>query len=890
MKRFAPTLTPLAAAGDLSLFGGKAAALSRMVRAGFAVPQGYVVSDIALQAHLAAIGQRSRAAGLAASLAKLDEDDALTRGASIASAVRAAAIEADLRASLRDLCAGAPSGTVFAVRSSAAGEDSTEHSFAGQLDSVLGVGDLPGLEDALRTVWASLWSARSLIYQRRRGARVGGMGVIVQHQVAAAWSGVLFSESPAMRSAAAPAMLIEYCSGLGDRLVCGELTPGRLQVGRVSKSVLTDEPSDDGPAPARARLIELVETAERLERLFGSALDIEWSIDESGAPWLLQARPITARQPATAPTVVWTNANIAENFPEPISPLLYSVVRSGYTAYFRNLGIGFGISRRRIAAMAGALERVVGVHGGRLYYNLSNIHALLWLAPGGRMLARFFNEFVGAQAFPQPADPLPHSGRLAQALELLRVAANTLWQYGLVGRRLREFEDRIDAFCAANRLDSLRAKSRSALLEALRGFTDIRLKRWNGAALCDTAAMVCYGLLSRLLARALPEAADENMHNRLLVGLPELASQIPVSKLWALSREVRDDRALAALFAGSGDEAILARLDAPAFEEFRERLDEYLENWGFRSSGELMLTRPSPQEAPIQTIAMLRSYASVDAPSPDDRLRTQAEERLLTTRRACRRLTPVALGWIPLFSRASRFRILLRATQGAIRLRERARQKQAKLYVCLRHVVLAIGRTLVRDGRLDAPEDAFLLTRQELDSLLAGSEMFPDALHELVRIRRAEHERLAAIGLPDSFELAQGAYWPAQASGASAEGAQRPAAVAAAGLAADRMNGIGACGGQIEAKAAVLADATEGARLTEPAIVVTRQTDPGWACVFFLARGLVIERGGMLSHGAIIAREFGIPAVVGVCDATRRIGTGDRLLVDGDRGVVQILR
>ncbi len=882
MSGFDHVLVPLHSARDPALFGGKAASLARMLAAGFAVPPGYVVADGALQRQL-------RQAGLAAAVEALHDSVAAAEPAQmeegardLATRLRATPLAPELQAALRTVD-WAHDDAPLAVRSSAVGEDSAAHSYAGQLDSVLHVRGDEDLRDAVLAVWASMWTPRCLHYQRQRGLRVTSMGVIVQTQVDARHAGVLFTRAPVATAGAVPDMVIEYCSGLADRLVSGEAEPARILFDRQRGAIRSHgEGEADCPLLDDGDIRTLVREALRLEAHFGEPLDIEWAFDVAGKLWLLQARPITAASAPLRP-VVWTNANIAENFPEPVSPFLHSIVRRGYAAYFRNLGIGFGISARRIAAMHDALEQIVGTHGGRLYYNLTNIHAVIALAPGGPWLVGAFNNFVGATEMPTPLG-VPQLGRVGRGLEWARVGMKTTAQYVRVNAGLTRFESSVDAFCARTEPTALARMSTTDLRNALREFLAIRLTRWNAAALADTAAMVCYGALQRQLRRWLPSTDSENLHNNLLIGLPGLASHTPVEKLWDLSRAIRANPALESVFASADVATLEQRLrDEPRLTDFRAAFARYLEQWGFRSSGELMLTRPSPEEDARPTLELLRSYAQMDAPSPQHQLAEQAAAREVATREVERRLTPNALWRALPFSRAWQLRRLLAATHGAIRLRERARQKQAKLYVRLRHIARAIGGRLVASGHLAVADDVFFLTCEEVDALPGDDATTPHAVQHLVRERRDEHARLAAMTPPDSFTLGFGESFSPSAVAASNSAVMDDADASAT------LQGTGACGGRIVSNAAVLADATEAGRMQQGDIVVTRQTDPGWACVFFLARGLVVERGGMLSHGAIIARELGIPAVVGVRHATRRIAHGVRLAVDGDRGVVDIL-
>ena len=886
MMRYDTHIVALADASDATAFGAKAANLARMIAAGCSVPAGHVLHNDVFQSHLQRAGLivASQEALHVPADAMPSQLEKISRN--FAEQLCATPLDTSLESALCSVAITAD-GMPIAVRSSAIGEDSATHSFAGQLDTVLSIHSLEELKQAITKVWASICSQRSMYYQQRHSVRLDSMGVILQTQIDARHAGVMFTHAPAEVSNGRTAVIIEYCNGLGERLVAGEADPARILINPGDGKIISHEIGEDGVSRlGDSDIAALVKEGMRLEWEFGTPLDIEWAIDVLGKLWLLQARPITAKQKMVG-RVVWTNANIAENFPEPVSPFLYSIVRRGYAAYFRNLGLGFGISRRRIAAMDNALEHIVGVHGGRLYYNLSNIHTVISLAPGGTWLTCAFNEFVGATQFPPPQE-LPMQGWMERKLELLRVAALTVWRYLHVEAGLIRFETTVDTFCVSTRPADLAAMPPSALLDCLRDFLVIRLQRWNDAALADTAAMVCYGLLQRQLRRWLPNAANGNLHNNLLVGLPGLASHTPVEKLWDLSRLIRANPELTKLFntdsATAHNTTIEQQLrEQTRFAPFLAEVQEYLEHWGFRSSGELMLTRPSPEENPEQTLELLRSYAALESPSPHQQLQQQALIRESATSETCWQLTSNALLRCLPFSRAWQFKRLLAATQGAIRLRERARQKQAKLYVRLRHLILSIGHSLVATNHLAIVDDVFYLECDEVDALLSGHAMFPYDVSACVRQRRDEQARLAAMLPPDNFELGWGDYLPQQKSNKTMPD------VAAHSGDMQRLQGTGVCGGHITANAAVLADASEAGRMQQGDIVVTRQTDPGWACVFFLASGLVIERGGMLSHGAIIARELGIPAVVGVRDATRRIVSGNRLAINGDRGVVNIL-
>ena len=897
----------LESAADEGAVGGKAWNLSRMLRLGLPVPRGFVLTDTAFQHFLADNRLHDQIHSLSAGIVLSERQTLRTASEAIQSLVLASTLPDAVIDALQEGHRQLGLGRTLIVRSSAVGEDSKSSSFAGQLDSYRDIHSGSEIERALVRCWASCWSERSLYYQLSRGVRIDRMGVVVQEQVESKAAGVLFTTFPDP-SVASSEMLGEYCFGHGEDLVSGRINPGRFTVSREGFSCrfLADpEQPDAATAAAHSRLDETVilrlqQIGLLLEHEFRGAQDIEWTIDHEGVTHVVQSRPVTvtagdlkkSRPPLTAPDgrpMVWSNANINENYPDPVSPFLYSIAADGYYHYFRNLAHAFGIAADRIQAMEEPLHGIIGIHGARLYYNLSNIHAALRMAPFGEHLVAYFNVFVGAS---EVTAALPNAesfsgrlgGRLAKCGELLHIVIKTSWQFLFLERRVAAFERTADTFAALFHPDTLAKAPLAKLHAALRSFHDIRCHRWREASLADVAAMIGYGLLKRLLGRAFPDQEHSALHNTLLQGLPDLVSARPVGALWHLSRSIRSDHDLRTLFTCSDDGTILAELSADVrFTSFRRDFEEYLEAWGFRCSGELMLTVKSFQEDPRGVLALLKNYAALDGDSPTEALRRQEEERLTATARVLRQLRRrTFLTLLPWPNEGTVTSYVLRWTQHAVALRERARLKQSLLYSRCRRILLRIGEELTAHGCLSCHEDVFFLTHQELTALISGYAMFPHGTGDLIALRRREHARLGRLNPPDSLVLPEGAYLPEGQNQESEAGSELYGTDGA-------MVGTGACGGQVTARATVLSDVSESGRLTAGDILVTRQTDPGWAPVFFVVSGLIMERGGMLSHGAIIAREYGIPTVVGVQDATRRIISGQTVTVDGDTGNVRIM-
>jgi pyruvate,water dikinase len=454
------------------------------------------------------------------------------------------------------------------------------------------------------------------------------------------------------------------------------------------------------------------------------------------------------------------------------------------------------------------------------------------------------------------------------------MAACTTWQYVGLRHRVETFEKTADAFAARTHPNRLRHLTLPQLLEELRAFVTIRNDRWKNASLADTASMVCYALLQSTLKAC---GCGPAMHNRLLRALPGVPSSIPPIRLWELSRIVRADARLTELFATQHATQILhAVRHDERLAAFRRAFEQFLEDWGFRSSAELMLTVPSLQEDPLPAVELLKQYAATDGESPVAAIAAQSAERLAETSRLLRQVARGAP------ATAAAVWLLVRWTQRAIAYRERARLKQALLYTRCRRIALAIGARAFSAGLLHRQDDIFMLTCQEIDELGSGRAMFPYRVHELVELRRREHELLAAMHPPDTIRLPEGEYLHLRTHIRAASDPHTDNNEHAV------LPGTGACGGRANARAAVLTDVRQAHRLERGDVLVTRQTDPGWGPVFCLISGLVIERGGMLSHGAIIAREFGLPCIVGVKDATRRIPHGAHVTIDGDLGICTI--
>jgi len=228
------------------------------------------------------------------------------------------------------------------------------------------------------------------------------------------------------------------------------------------------------------------------------------------------------------------------------SLVLYSISSAGYTHFFRKLAIAFGVSQRRVRAMEPAFRQIIGLHGARMYYNLTSIHSILRLAPFGKSLTASFDTFVGADGSEVNANTAGSSSKLGQLAETAVIFAKASRLFLDLDSRISRFEKVVDEFAARTAPAQLESMELADLGRALGDFIDIRCNKWLDASLADAASMLCYGALERLLKRVYPNAA---VHTSLLKAIPDVVSGEPVLALWDLSRLIRADAELLELFA-----------------------------------------------------------------------------------------------------------------------------------------------------------------------------------------------------------------------------------------------------------------------------------------------------------------------------------------------------
>ncbi len=820
-----------------------------------------------------------------------------------AAAIRAAAVQRlDIPAELRVAVQGELArlrlhGVALAVRSSATMEDGAAASFAGQFETVLGVvatgADDAALWDAIRRVWASAFGLRALSYAGGATlAAPAAMAVIVQELVDARAAGVAFSVDPVSGDTATA--LVTAVPGLGEALVSGEVDADtwhvrgegaaadlrariaekthavvRTSAGSTATVTLADAERRQ-PSLRDEEVRAVADAVRRLAAALGGPQDVEWAIArDDGRLLILQARPVTATAAATGELRVWDNSNIIESYGGLTSPLTFSFARSVYEDVYIQFCRLSGVGESLIADHRHVFAHMLGLIRGRVYYNLLNWYRVLAMLPGYAFNRDFMERMMGVrEKLAEPPDPPPAANRWVDLARLLRTVLRLTLANRALGTEVPAFHARVAAALDPLAGEDLAARSSEDLLRLYRRLEDHLLRHWQPPLVNDFFAMIWFGVLGRLLQRWLPQEPP-TLVNDLLCGEGGIVSTEPARRVMALARVVSERPALQAMFAQDLDDTALAtRIAAdPQAVELRAGLDDYLRRFGDRCMSELKLETVTPSEDPAWVVMMIRAYVVGGATAPE-----AGQERERAIRAAAERRVHAGLGGFKEWA----FLRVLASARARIRDRENLRFERTRVFGVVRRIFVAFGKHLAAADRLDDARDVFWLTRDEVFAEVEGTAVTHD-LRALVALRRAEYARYAAEPAPPDRFTTRG--MPADA----VPSVPRHAAVEGADL-----HGIGCCPGVVRARVRVVLDPAQAGDL-RGRILVAERTDPGWTLLFPTSSGLLVQRGSLLSHSAIVAREMGIPCVVAIPGLLETLVDGEEVEMDGTTGVVRRL-
>ncbi len=876
---------------DLKRMGGKAAALATLSSTGLKIPTWFVIVPGAFEASLS---QAQRQALLEA----VEPDEIQTLFDEVQPAP-------DLMKAVTEQFAALDEGLHYvAVRSSGVQEDGVEHSFAGQFDSFLFVTH-EYLPARIVDVWRSGFNERLLAYRREN--KLQGLpqapAVLVQAMVDSEVSGVAFSSDPV--TGRRTVAIVSGLRGLGTALVGGDADADTWRVhydgtildqsivaktlehrpapnsheGVVAREIA--EPAASEPALTDEQVAQVAELARCTERHFGRPQDIEWSM-RGGEFFLLQSRPVTSLAATPDPDgihAIWDNSNIVESYSGITTPLTFSFALYAYEGVYREFCRLLGVPKASIEANDLTFRRMLGLIRGRIYYNLLNWYRVIALLPGYMSNRRFMEQMMGVrESLPEEitraTSDATRSARLLDLLRLIRTMAGMVVNQIRLPRMIDRFYDRLNAALLppdppleVRRLDQLTADYRK-LERTL-------LTRWDAPLINDFFAMIFFGVLGRLTSSWCSGEEDDqsSLQNNLVCNQGGMISAEPAKRIVEMATLVAHHEDLIDTLCHSTTASAVQVLHG--HEELAQLYDDYLDTFGDRCLDELKLESttlfddPEPLVRSIgHAAARLARGQGFEANISSD-VREDAEQRV---RQALGRniLRRFVFAWV------------LRNARRRVRDRENLRFERTRLFGRVRRIFLEVGKRFFAEGVLDDPRDIFYLELEEILSYTEGAASCQD-LRGLAAVRRSTFERYAELDLPANRFETFGSPYIANSYEPSVTGQAGADEVSdTSGL-----SGIGCCPGIVRGRVRVIRD-PRGAELQQGEILVAERTDPGWIMLFPAAAGILVERGSLLSHSAIVAREMGIPAIVSLAQITTRVKTGDWIEMDGARGTIRL--
>ncbi len=891
---------------DLSMAGGKAANLGELIRGGMPVPAGFCILTDAYREFVRRNNLEQAIGRIVGSIERAEPEPL----ESAAEKIRALFLSGRMPEEIADEISAAyraldPAETApVAVRSSATAEDLPEMSFAGQQETFLNV---VGADSLLRSVvdcWASLWTARAIGYRMRNAVPTEGLAlaVAVQRMIQSECSGVLFTANPL--SGSRLETVIDAAFGLGEALVGGKVEPDHYVVRMPEERILSktlgakafqirarpgggteggEHDSKSQPALDDGQILELARLGGRARALFADPQDIEWARAD-GKFHLLQSRPITSLFPvpdglADGKLKVFFSFAAVQGMLDPMTPLGRDSLKMIASAAARLFGI-----RNTVET-----QTTFYTSGGRIWMNFTPV---LCNSIGRRMapvVTAMVEPSIG-QAVEQIIDEPDHRpGRAGISLPALLRLGRFVAPLGFnMLRNLLSPRARREYIVAGGERLLAEMEARCA---AITGDRFQRLDRVNHL-LPDLAAgnlphtfilfvsgvaagMSAWNALNMIAGKALEDPAARAEVQDLILqvtrGMPYNPTTEMDLALWEMARTVRrDPESRRVVNEGSAPELAARYREGKLPAAAMQAADRFLKKYGGRGFGEIDLGRTRWAEDPTHVFEMLINFLQIEDESkaPDAvfaRSAASAEEAVGKLAAAVRKTRG---GWI----KARLVRFFAGRARQLMGARESPKFFAVRMMYIIHRELLALGREFAASGELEQADDFFYLTIAEIRAFAARE---PRPWREIIAGRRSAYQRELRRRQIPRLLLSDGrAFYEGIA--------------AQAGDSEDRITGSPVSPGVAEGIVHVVLDPRQ-ANLRPGEILVCPGTDPSWTPLFLSAGALVMEVGGMMTHGSVVAREYGIPGVVGVHAATTRLKTGQRVRVDGSKGIVEVL-
>lgn len=737
-------------------------------------------------------------------------------------------------------------GREFSVRSSALCEDSADHSFAGQFDTFLFV-KRDNVQEKIKECFSSAEKENVISYCKENGIKPGSikMTVIVQEMIDADFSGVIFSANP--QGILNESVIVMGC-GTGDNVVEEKTDVTTCYYNRTDKKYYTVKNGDNSPAMTDELIEKLISLCEKAEGSFGRLIDIEFAV-KNNEVFILQVRPITTINDNSP--LILDNSNIVESYPGISLPLTISFVNEAYSGVFKGLAKRVLHDEKLVNRYNETYYNMTGSANGRVYYKISNWYTILSFLPMSKKIIPIWQDMmgVGEKSIDSKGVKLSFFKRIATYFNVISEAFSVRRNMSKLNASFPATEKYFrDNFTSDITLDDIK--------KLYNEISDKLLSVWDITLLNDLYAFVFTGLLKSEIKKS--GIGDyEKIANEFISGISNIESMKPIR---AMIRLADSDREMLDRLCSTESESELETA-LKEYPEFEKCFYEYISLYGDRSPEELKMETVTFRESPLLLIRKISELSS------DKEIFERTKKSLLDEKEKKAEDIESRI-------KKRKKRILYFAKKASIGImnREISRLNRTRVYGMVRSMFLRAGEIFYKNGKISSKRDIFYLTKEEIFS---GN---PDLFVEIIEKRKADYTGF--------YELP--AYSRIIFSGKEFDKtAIRTDAVSRVSSEDKTLYGTPSSAGIVKGEAVIVKDACNPPD-TKGKIIVAKMTDPGWVFLLSNSKGIISEKGSLLSHTAIISRELKIPAVVGVKNVSEIIKDGDIIELNGNNGTIRI--
>lgn len=722
----------------------------------------------------------------------------------------------------------------FAVRSSSSFEDGTEKSFAGQFNTYLNVEKENVLEKIYECKNNIPEGIESYIKEAGLKKEELQISVIVQEMIEAEMSGVIFTSNP---QGILNETVIVVGKGIGNNVVEDKVNTTTYYYNR-NDEIYYYESQEDAVTLSDKQVKEIIEVSKKIEDILGKKLDIEFAI-KNGKLYILQARKITTLY--TKKEIILDNSNIVESYPGISLPLTQSFVKEVYYQIVKNVLLRLTSDEKTVSLYNNNLQNMVATANGRIYYQISNWYDILKILPFSKKIIPMWQEMLGIEnKYVQDESDFKVSRKVK-----INVVKNF---FKLLKENEKEMEELANFFNSVQDYHKENYKDDMTSLELVNLYENLKQKimqKWDLTLVNDMYAFIYTALVKKSIK-------DENISNLVIGNVNNLESMKPIEKLIEISIYAKNNNKYQELKNITSDEEYYNYITLVKDTEFGNMLTSYIEEYGDRNVEELKLESKTFRTDPVIFINKLLSYIE------DENLEKYLEKNELLKDN------------IELSNKVNKY---LHKAEMGIRYREKSRLSRSKLYGIMRSIVLDIADNFVSENIIETQYDIFYLYYEEILAIINNNKK---EVKELIAARKIEYKMYAKIPAYTRLVFSNEIVNKKHVNINNEE----------LNTTSDVLQGIPCSSGIVKGEVLVVDSENITNIDSKDKILVTKMTDPGWVYLITRAKGVIAEKGSLLSHTAIISRELKKPAVVGVKNITKILKTGDMIELDATNGKI----